>query len=182
MNRVSIPGLHLYSSLQKHVSECAFDGYHWSNPKCYVHCKHRHTIQTVAQGRERKQLPWVPDSLIVKIKTAKISEIGILVYFTKITNHMAHVLVATCMHAATRATYMYTHACNGWRHMQVNQSKPISDCEELRKFVAHRHIFRKSMAWVNIVQSVCSHSPKQVVCLHVYTCTSSSNSSKTKYM
>ena len=35
-NRVSIPGLLLYSTLQKRVSECAFDGYHWSNPKCYV--------------------------------------------------------------------------------------------------------------------------------------------------
>ena len=28
MNRVLIPGLLLYSSLQKRVSECAFDGYH----------------------------------------------------------------------------------------------------------------------------------------------------------
>ena len=27
-NRVLIPGLLLYSSLQKRVSECAFDGYH----------------------------------------------------------------------------------------------------------------------------------------------------------
>ena len=35
-NRVSIPGLLLYSSLQKRVSECAFEGYHWSYPKCYV--------------------------------------------------------------------------------------------------------------------------------------------------
>ena len=34
--RISISGLLLYSSLQKCVSECAFDGYHWSNPKCYV--------------------------------------------------------------------------------------------------------------------------------------------------
>ena len=33
-NRVSIPGLLLYSSLQKRVSECALDGYHWSNQKC----------------------------------------------------------------------------------------------------------------------------------------------------
>ena len=39
------PGLLLYSSLQKHVSECAFDGYHWSNPKCYVN--------TDAQSRQR---------------------------------------------------------------------------------------------------------------------------------
>ena len=50
-------------------------------------CKHRRTIQTAAQGRERKQSPQVPDSLITKIKTAKISEIGILAYFAKITNH-----------------------------------------------------------------------------------------------
>ena len=54
--------------------------------------KHGCTIQTVAQGRERKQLPQVPDSPITKIKTAKISEIGILAYSrkfvpTKITNH-----------------------------------------------------------------------------------------------
>ena len=35
----------LCSSLQKCVSECAFDGYHWSNPKCYVN--------TDAQSRQR---------------------------------------------------------------------------------------------------------------------------------
>ena len=46
--------------------------------------KHRCAIQTAAQGRERKQSPQVPDSPIVKIKTAKISEIGILAYFAKI--------------------------------------------------------------------------------------------------
>ena len=35
-NCVSIPGLLLYCSLQKHASECAFDSYHYSYPKCYV--------------------------------------------------------------------------------------------------------------------------------------------------
>ena len=49
--------------------------------------KHGRTIQTAAQGRERKQSPRVPDSPIVKIKTAKISEIGILAYFAKICTH-----------------------------------------------------------------------------------------------
>jgi len=49
--------------------------------------KHRRTIQTAVQGRERKQSPQVPDSPIAKIKTAKISEIGILAYFAKICTH-----------------------------------------------------------------------------------------------
>ena len=47
MTRVSIPGLLLYSSLQKCVSECAFDGYHWSNPKCCVN--------TDARSRQRRK-------------------------------------------------------------------------------------------------------------------------------
>ena len=46
-NRISIPGLLLYSSLQKCVSECAFDGCHWSNPKCYVN--------TDTQSRQRRK-------------------------------------------------------------------------------------------------------------------------------
>ena len=46
--------------------------------------KHRRAIQRVAQGREWKQLPWVPDSPITKIKAVKISEIEILAYFVKI--------------------------------------------------------------------------------------------------
>ena len=46
--------------------------------------KHRHTIQTAVQGREQKQLPRVPDSLIAKTKTAKISETRILAYFVKL--------------------------------------------------------------------------------------------------
>ena len=46
--------------------------------------KHRRTIQTAVQGWERKQSPQVPDSPIAKIKTTKISEIGILAYFAKI--------------------------------------------------------------------------------------------------
>ena len=41
-------------------------------------------IQTAAQGRERKQSLRVPASPIAKIKTTKISEIGILAYFAKI--------------------------------------------------------------------------------------------------
>ena len=81
-NRISIPGLLLYSSLQKRVSEYAFDGYHWSNPKCYVNTDAR--SRQTAQGRERKQSLRVPDSPIPKIKTMKISEIGILAYFAKI--------------------------------------------------------------------------------------------------
>ena len=36
-NCVSIPGLLLYGSIQKRVSERAFDGYHWSNPKTQTH-------------------------------------------------------------------------------------------------------------------------------------------------
>ena len=78
-NRVSIPGLLLYSSLQKRVSEGAFDGYHSKMLR-----KHGRTIQIAAQGRERKQSPRVPDLPIAKIKTAKISEIGSLAYFAKI--------------------------------------------------------------------------------------------------
>ena len=46
--------------------------------------KHRRTIQTATQGQEQKQPLPVPDSPIAKIKTMKISEIGILSYFTKI--------------------------------------------------------------------------------------------------
>ena len=72
-NRVSIPiaGLLLCTdSLQKRVSECAFDGYHWSNPKCCVNTDA--WSQTAVQDRERKQLPWVPDSPIArKLKPQK---------------------------------------------------------------------------------------------------------------
>ena len=84
-NRISIPGLLLYSSLQKRVSECAFDGYHWSNPKCYVNTDARSRQWRKAEsGSNRRRSP---DSPIAKIKTAKISEIGILAYFAKICTH-----------------------------------------------------------------------------------------------
>ena len=46
--------------------------------------KHRCTFQT---RRERKQSPQVSNSPIAKIKTAKISETGILAYFAKICTH-----------------------------------------------------------------------------------------------
>ena len=82
-NRVSIPGL--VTSIQQPTKAC---------PRvclCRLSLKlskmlrkHRRTIQTAAQGRERKQSPQVPDSPIMKIKTAKISEIGILAYYAKI--------------------------------------------------------------------------------------------------
>ena len=87
-NRVLIPGLLLYSgAANKSMSA--------SVPLMAIAemlRKHRRTIQTAAQGREQKQSLQVPDSSIVKIKTTKISETGILTYFAKfvpakITNH-----------------------------------------------------------------------------------------------
>ena len=85
MNHVSIPGLLLYIAAYKSMSA--------SVPLTSITDiiqmlrKHWRTIQTVAQGQERKQSPRVTDSPIGKIKTAKISEIGILANFTKICTH-----------------------------------------------------------------------------------------------
>ena len=57
--RVSIPGLLLYSSLQKCVSECAFDSYHWSNPKCYINTDARSRQQCKAESRSNRHGSWI---------------------------------------------------------------------------------------------------------------------------
>ena len=82
-NRVSIPGL--ATSIQQPTKACQWVClWQLSLKLSKMLRKHRRTIWTAAQGREWKQSPQVPDSPIAKIKTAKISEIGILAYFTKI--------------------------------------------------------------------------------------------------
>ena len=89
-NRVSIPGLLLYSSLQKRVSECAFDGYHWSNPKCYVNTDARSRQRCKAESRSNHRGSQIHRSR--KLKPRKFSEIEILSISrkfvpAKITNH-----------------------------------------------------------------------------------------------
>ena len=81
-NCVSIPGLVLYSSLQKRVSECAFNGYHWSNPKCYVNTDARSRQRRKAESGSNRRGSQIHRSW--KLKLRKFSEIGILVYFAKI--------------------------------------------------------------------------------------------------
>ena len=75
-NCVSIPGLLLYSSLQKRVSECAFDGYHWSNPKCYVITDARSRQRRKAESRSN-----LHTHRSRKLKTRKSLKSG---YFAKI--------------------------------------------------------------------------------------------------
>ena len=84
-NRVSILGLVLYSSLQKRVSECAFKGYHWSNPKCYVNTDARSRQRCKAESGSNRRGSQIHRSQ--KLKLRKFSEIGILVYFAKICTH-----------------------------------------------------------------------------------------------
>ena len=62
MNRVSIPSLLLYSSLQKRVSECAFDGYH----KCYVNTDTQSRQRCKAESENNRRGPQIHRSRKLK--------------------------------------------------------------------------------------------------------------------
>ena len=90
INHISIPGLLLYSSLQKRVSDCAFDGYHWSNPKCYVNTGARSRQWRKAEsgsncrGSQIYRLRKLKPRTFLKPEFWPLSQKFVL---TKITNH-----------------------------------------------------------------------------------------------
>ena len=114
MNHVSIPGLLLYSSLQKHVSECALDGYHWHNPKCYVNTDARSRQWRKAESESNhhgSQIHWsgkLKPRKFLKLEFWPISQKFVP---TKITNH-THTHTHTYTPSSQRTVW---HSHTSWQ-------------------------------------------------------------------
>ena len=113
-NRILVPGLLLYSSLQKRVSECAFDGYHWSYPKCYVNTDARSRQRCKAESgsnRRKSQIHQSRKSKPQKFLKSEFWPISRKFVPMKITNHtVACLLLQSACHTTCWSVSISTAA------------------------------------------------------------------------